>query len=424
MKAAEMRGLKPLAQEPRLLEFNFNPRLVEILGKKNSQVINLLAGGNVPETPKDVARAIVPGEEKDTGIQAGRAEVIQRLTRLSETEDIPTEYRIKIDAYNRLDTTEKKLRFIDTSKAIQEQLHAFKRNIRGLVEQQRDTNPEIEDIVFTVCGASPPDLQAVRAIQQLNSEYAVQRVAGKKIPQLYAVMFLPGEDRDAILKYSVDTGLHPEVWLDAYNQAENDSNIFIHTPIIASQYANSLTNDGTRRRFADGEHPKFKEVRDASLELFEHNRAGNVDINRSITEFAHRPPIFGVFADSLELPKQLRGSGRELISRMLWMQHFYGVSFREAVKSIRIVQDGFVYALLWTKEKARELYGESKHEYDEESDQNYWPRAQAPRSSRVERRNSRGRYMEEQWGTPVAWGNGSLFSYGLEAIRRSLRHAS
>src|SRR5690348_10927762 len=128
MKARNQESLRPLVNEPRLLEFKFHLRLLEILGKKNSQVVNLLAGGNVPESPKDVAKAILPKAEEPE-----RSVLAQRLTTL---DDVTPEMVLAIETYNNAETTDKKIRFVDTPNRIEAQFRAFKANIASLVDEQ------------------------------------------------------------------------------------------------------------------------------------------------------------------------------------------------------------------------------------------------------------------------------------------------
>lgn len=353
--SAELSRERPLAKQPRLLEFPLKQELRDVIGSPESQVINLIGGGNVPETPDALARAIAPSENQQNGLTPEQ-EYLKAL--LPTLDDVPWHMYDRIVAYNNVH--DQKLRFIDTPARIQEQYVALKDTIEEMIGEQ--IKKGTKNIVFTVCGASPPDLQIIRAIQALNEEYQGQEGA----PQLYAAIFLPGDEQE-VIRYSVQSGLHSEFWEALYAKAKADNHIFIHEPQAAEGFAGRLEDESG--------DVQFKKVRAVSMEEYEHNRAGNVDVNRRISEVAGRPPILGVFAESLTTPKQFLGSGRELIARQLWLLR-QQMTPEEAFESIKIIQHGFIFAVPWTPELAEEIYQITKEQYDAESEAGVWPHIQ------------------------------------------------
>ncbi len=355
---AEMTQELPLSEQPRLLEFPLKQELKDIIEGSNTQVINIIGGGNVPETLDDLARVIAPSETQQKELTIDQKTLATLLTQI---DDIPWHMYDQLVAYNDDKDHEKKLRFIDTYARIQTQYVALRESIKTLVEGQ--IRGDVKNIVFTVCGASPPDLQIIRAIESLNEEYE----ASGNDTHLYAAIFLPG-DEEEVLNYSVRSGIHPEIWEQLYAKAQKDRHIFIHEPVAAEGFAEELNDDHGR--------VLFKKVRAVSKERYQHNRAGNVDVNRTISEVAARPPIMGVFAEALATPKQFLGSGIELIARHIWLSLHHGLSIDETFQSIQIIQNGFIYAEPWTKKRMMEIYDMTRNQYDDEDAKGKWPRVQ------------------------------------------------
>lgn len=338
----------PLSEEPRLIEFTLNPQLQDLLGRQQTQTVNLLVGGNVPESGSTIMDALNIAQNDRSSMLEG----------LRSVDDLPWHMYDEIVEYNK--TAEKPLRFIDTTARIKLQHEAFKERIRKIVADHANGT---ESLVFTVCGASPPDLQAVKVIQELNTEFAN---SGESMPQLYVSMFLPG-DEEAVRKYSVDEmGLHPEYWRGLYDQAKADNeHVFIHEPHAAEQFASEFT---------DPQNASFAEVRKLSIRQgFGHNRGALVDVNRTITEFAFNPPVLGMFAESFEVPKQLRGSGLELVARQLWLlTEYYGYTEEEAFNAVQIEQAGFIQTSPWTRVRAREMLRTWTDEFTAEHASGNW----------------------------------------------------
>lgn len=359
--------------EPRLIDFTLNEQLQGILKQHDSQMVNIIGGGNVPEGAGDLIPVLFPDEArsiaalKAKGTQEAKEEADRLTLKLSKylqsVDDLPVHMQDTIREHNiRMEDPEyakgkRKIRMVDTPARIQEQFIEIKQNIQTFVQEQIGEKQGVQNIVFTVCGASPPDLQIVRAIQALNEEY-------QGTPKLFASIFLPGNE-DAVIPYSVATGLHAEFWEEVYKEIKKDPNIFIHEPHAVGD---SL-----------GDVVPFQTVRETSKAMFGHNRAGNVDINRTITEMAAEPPMLGIFAEAGLDPNQFPGSGLDLILRQLWYQTVYKqpqISFDDAWENIRIVQHGFLETLPVNKEKLVTLLKEKASLYQAEHDAGIWPRAQ------------------------------------------------
>ena len=403
---AEMTKDRPLAEQPRLLEFDLNGDLQNIIQNTDTQVINLIGGGNVPESIDTLVRIISPTPEgSDPKQLTPEQEYLKEL--LPTLDDLPWHIYDKLRAYNDDGKNEKKIRVVDTTARIKAQYLELRESIEGLVREQMKT--KTKNIVFTVCGASPPDLQFIRVIQDLNVEYAGR----ENMPQLYAAIFLPG-DEEGVIDYSVRAGLHSKFWEQVYRDAQNDPNIFIHEPKAARGLEESLEDRPG--------HVVFKKLRATSTEKYAHNRGGNVDINRTLTEIAGRPPIWGYYLEGLHEAKQFLGSGLELIGRHLWLLHHHGLSFDEAFASIKILQHGFFSALPWTESVAKALFARTKSQYDGEANAGIWPRRQHRRSLSTWARITAGRIMEERYGVLIDWDNGSRESVA-NFIRGKLRRA-